>query len=58
MEHIALLKRWYFRGTRPGEIFFADAKGKLPMRRVVLGISRVFRGEKPEPEANPPGTSR
>ncbi len=50
MEHLALLKRWYYRGTRTGEIFFADAKGELPMRRVVRGISRVFRGEKPEPE--------
>jgi excinuclease UvrABC nuclease subunit len=48
MEHVALLKRWYYRGTRTGEIFFADAKGELPMRRIVRGISRVFRGEKPE----------
>jgi len=48
MEHLAILKRWYYRGTRIGEIFFADAKGELPMRRVVRGISRVFRGEKPE----------
>jgi excinuclease UvrABC nuclease subunit len=48
MEHVALLKRWYYRGTRTGEIFFADAKGDLPMRRIVRGISRVFRGEKEE----------
>jgi excinuclease UvrABC nuclease subunit len=47
MEHLALLKRWYYRGSRTGEIFFA-AKGDLPMRRIVRGISRVFRGEKPE----------
>jgi excinuclease ABC subunit C len=47
MEHLALLKRWFYRGTRSGEIFFADAKGELPMRRIVRGISRVFRGEKP-----------
>ena len=53
MEHLALLKRWYYRGTRTGEIFFADAKGELPMRRIVRGISRVFRGEKPEPEVKP-----
>ena len=52
MEHLALLKRWFYRGTRSGEIFFADAKGELPMRRIVRGISRVFRGEKPESEAN------
>ncbi|MGO9084550.1 MAG: hypothetical protein ACLQBK_04925 [Candidatus Sulfotelmatobacter sp.] len=53
MEHLALLKRWYYRGTRTGEIFFADAKGELPMRRVVRGISRIFRGEKPEAEPLP-----
>ena len=52
MEHVALLKRWYYRSSRTGEIFFADAKGDLPMRRVVRGISRVFRGEKPEAEIN------
>jgi excinuclease ABC subunit C len=51
MEHLALLKRWYYRGSRVGEIFFADDKGDLPMRRVVRGISRVYRGEKPEVEA-------
>ena len=48
MEHLALLKRWYYRGSRLGEIFLADDRGELPMRRVVRGISRVFRGEKPE----------
>ena len=48
MEHLAILKRWYYRGTRLGEIFFADEKGILPMRRIVRGISRVYRGEKLE----------
>jgi excinuclease UvrABC nuclease subunit len=52
MEHLALLKRWYYRGSRVGEIFFADEKGDLPMRRVVRGISRVYRGEAPELEAD------
>lgn len=50
MEHLAILKRWYYRGTRAGEIFFADSHGELPMRRVVRGISRVYRGEAPEAE--------
>jgi excinuclease UvrABC nuclease subunit len=54
MEHLALLKRWYYRGSRAGEIFFTDAKGELPMRRIVRGLSRVFRGEKPEPESKLP----
>jgi excinuclease ABC subunit C len=46
MEHLAILKRWYYRSSRGGEIFIADRKGELPMRRVVRGISRVYRGEK------------
>jgi excinuclease ABC subunit C len=48
MEHLAILKRWYYRSSRVGEIFFADEKGGLPMRRIVRGIGRVFRGEGPE----------
>ncbi|MGB8013170.1 MAG: hypothetical protein WCF68_16265 [Terriglobales bacterium] len=48
MEHLAILKRWCYRGTRVGEIFFADAKGDLPMRRLVRGIGRVYKGEAPE----------
>lgn len=51
MEHIALLRRWYYRSSHTGEIFFADPSGQLPMRRIVRGISRVFRGEKENPEA-------
>jgi len=46
MEHLAILKRWYYRSSRDGEIFIADRKGELPMRRIVRGISRVYRGEK------------
>jgi len=48
MEHLALLKRWYYRGRRIGEVFLADEKGVLPMRRIVRGIGRVLRGERPE----------
>jgi excinuclease ABC subunit C len=48
MEHLALLKRWCYRGTRTGEIFFAEGKGELPMRRLVRGIGRVYKGEAPE----------
>jgi excinuclease ABC subunit C len=47
MEHLAILKRWYYRGRRIGEIFLADDKGVFPMRRIVRGIGRVFRGEVP-----------
>ena len=48
MENLAILKRWYYRSLKVGEIFFADEQGELPLRRLVRGISRVFRGEKAE----------
>jgi len=47
LEHLAYLKRWYYRTSKTGEAFFTDDKGELPMRRIVRGLSRVFRGEKP-----------
>jgi excinuclease ABC subunit C len=50
MEHLALLKRWFYRSSREGEIFLADIKGGLPLRRLVRGIARVYRGEKPDEE--------
>jgi excinuclease ABC subunit C len=61
MEHLAILKRWYYRGTKIGEIFFAErasreGKATLPMRRIVRGIGRVLRGETPAPPLEPAPT--
>jgi hypothetical protein len=50
MEHLAILKRWYYRTNKVGEIFFEDEQGALPMRRVVRAVRRVFNGEKPAGE--------
>jgi hypothetical protein len=50
MEQLAYLKRWYYRSTRVGEIFLADDQGELPLRRVVRGVARVFKGERAGPE--------
>jgi excinuclease UvrABC nuclease subunit len=50
MEHLAILKRWYYRSHRMGEIFLVDDKGIFPMRRIVRGIGRVLRGERPDEE--------
>ncbi len=47
MEHLAILKRWYYRTNKVGEIFFEDEDGALPMRRVVRAVGRVLKGEKP-----------
>jgi excinuclease ABC subunit C len=49
-EHLAIVKRWYFRSSRLGEIFFADSKGDLPWRRIVRAVGRVYKGEREEPE--------
>ena len=49
MEHLALLKRWHYRSSKVGELFLTES-GELPMRRVVRGVSRVFRGEKAAPD--------
>jgi len=52
IEHLAMLKRWYYRSHRVGEIFFADNKGSWPLRRIVRGMGRVYKGE----EAAVPGS--
>jgi len=55
VEHLAILKRWYYRSHRVGEIFFADEKGAWPLRRIVRGIGRVYKGEEAQtPTPLPP----
>jgi excinuclease ABC subunit C len=43
-EQLALLKRWYYRSNRVGEIFIRERSGDWPMRKMVRGISRVLAG--------------
>ncbi|MGZ4787532.1 MAG: hypothetical protein ACXVZV_00980 [Terriglobales bacterium] len=50
MEQLAILKRWYYRTSKTGELFLADDRGDLPWRRIVRGVSRVFKGEKEVPD--------
>ena len=45
-EELAILKRWYYRSHKVGEILFADEQGELPWRRIVRAATRVYRGEK------------
>lgn len=45
-EELAILKRWYYRSHKVGEVFFAGEDGELPWRRIVRGVGRVYRGEK------------
>jgi hypothetical protein len=46
-EQLAILKRWYYRSHRIGEIFFPDKNGLWPLRRMVRGIGRVYNGDNP-----------
>jgi excinuclease ABC subunit C len=48
-QELAILKRWYYRTHKVGEIFFANDRGELPLRRVARGVTRVYRGEKEAP---------
>lgn len=52
-EEVAILKRWYYRSHKIGEIFFASQEGELPMRRIVRATTRVYRGEKEAPVLPP-----
>jgi excinuclease ABC subunit C len=55
-EHLAILKRWYYRSHRAGEIFIADDKGGFPLRRIVRGIGRAYRGENAQETTSFPAT--
>jgi excinuclease ABC subunit C len=61
-EELAMLKRWYYRTHKVGEIFFANDRGELPLRRIARGATRVYRGEKeppvPEPTENNPAAAQ
>ena len=50
MEHLAILKRWYYRGSRVGEIFLTDEKGDASHAahrpRYCAGISRREAGNR------------
>ena len=51
-DHLALLKRWYYRPEkqRVGEIFLAEqtpggkSPGRFPLKKILRGVSRVFSG--------------
>lgn len=45
-EELAIVRRWYYRTHKTGEIFFANREGELPMRRIANSVGRVYRGEK------------
>jgi excinuclease ABC subunit C len=46
-DHLSLLRRWYYRPEkqRAGEIFFPNADGGWPVRRILRGAARMALGE-------------
>jgi excinuclease UvrABC nuclease subunit len=53
MEELAILKRWYYRTHKVGEIVVANTEGELSARRIANAGGRVFRGEKEIPIRQP-----
>ena len=45
-EELAMLKRWYYRTHKTGEIVFANARHDVPVRKIANAATRVHRGEK------------
>jgi excinuclease UvrABC nuclease subunit len=46
-EELAILKRWYYRSNKVGEIILAGSDGTLSARRIANAAGRVHRSEKP-----------
>jgi hypothetical protein len=46
-DHLSLFKRWYYRPEkqRTGEVFFPNADGGWPVRRILRGAARAALGE-------------
>jgi excinuclease UvrABC nuclease subunit len=40
-EELAILKRWYYRSHKTGEIIFARVDGELPIRKLLNAVHRV-----------------
>jgi excinuclease UvrABC nuclease subunit len=55
-EELAILKRWYYRTHKTGEIVFANARRELSVRKTANAIGRVHRGEKAPVAADEAGS--
>jgi excinuclease UvrABC nuclease subunit len=50
MEELAILKRWYYRSHKTGEIVFANPAGELSIRKLVNAANRILhKNEEIEP---------
>jgi excinuclease ABC subunit C len=53
-EELAILKRWYYRTYKVGEIVLANAEGELSARKIANAVARIYRGEKGVPTQSQP----
>ena len=57
-EELAILKRWFYRTHKAGEIIVAGESGELSVRKLANAVTRVFRGERlPAKAAQPEADS-
>jgi excinuclease UvrABC nuclease subunit len=56
-DHLALLRRWFFRSSRTGELFLTESRNdqpaELPWRRIVRGVSRIYSAAQASPDPAP-----
>jgi hypothetical protein len=48
MEELAILKRWYYRSHKVGEIVLADGRGNLSARKIANAAERVLHRAEPK----------
>ena len=54
MEELAILKRWYYRSHKVGEIIVAGNDGVLSARKIANAAQRLYKGEKEGPNLQAP----
>jgi len=57
MEELAMLKRWYYRTHKTGEIVLAKQDGELSIRRIANAVNRVCKHEKISDQLSSPPSS-
>jgi len=51
-DELAILKRWYYRSHKAGELIRGSEEGELPVRKLANAIRRVYKGERLEPSSS------
>jgi hypothetical protein len=57
MEELAILKRWYYRSHKVGEVVLADDRGSLSARKIANAMERVVQRAKPDKTTEDTGSA-